>query len=385
MSNETINQDFFSHFNAQPDVVTRAPGRVNLIGEHTDYNDGWVMPIAINYDIRLAVKPRSDRTVRLYSVDFNCEDSFDLDQIDHAAGLQTWSNYPRGVADVLQKAGYQLNGMDAVISGNVPRGAGLSSSAAFELATAAAFRALNSLDISPVRAALLCQNAENEFVGMRCGIMDQFISSLGQADHALLVDCRSLEYRLVPVPAGVSVLVINSGVTHSLVDSAYNERRAQCETGARILGVRALRDVSVELFNARQSELPDLTVRRCRHVITEDQRVLDGVKALNQGDLAAFGQLMNASHQSLRDDYEVSTPEIDVLVDIQQRVQGCYGARITGGGFGGSTVALVEPQAVESVVAAVQQQYPARTGKTPEIHICRASAGASVIQASHHP
>jgi galactokinase len=382
MSNDNIAQDFYSHFNAQPEYITRAPGRVNLIGEHTDYNDGWVLPIAIDYDIRLAIKKRPDRTVRLYSADFNGEDSFDLDNIGHADSSIGWSNYPRGVADVLQKAGYKLGGMDAVISGNVPRGAGLSSSAAIELATATAFRILSGLDISPVKAALLCQKAENEFVGMHCGIMDQFISSLGKANSALLVDCRTLDYKLVQIPAGVSVLVINSGVSHSLVDSAYNERREQCETGARILGVKALRDVSVEMFTARESELSELTAKRCRHVVTEDQRVLDGVKALNKGDMAAFGRLMNASHQSLRDWYEVSTPELDALADIQQHVKGCYGARLTGAGFGGCTVALVDQGAVQKVVDVVKVEYPARTGKTPEIHVCHATTGASVIRPS---
>jgi galactokinase len=382
MSNETIVQDFFTHFGEQPEYITRAPGRVNLIGEHTDYNDGWVMPIAIDYDIRLAIKKRSDRKVRLFSIDFNRDDLFDLDDIGHADSSNGWANYPRGVADVLQKAGYQLSGMDAVITGNVPRGAGLSSSAAMELATATAFRILNGLDISPVKVALLCQKAENEFVGMRCGIMDQFISSLGQSSRALLVDCRSLEYQLVQIPAGVTVLVINSGVSHSLVDSAYNERREQCEAGARALGVKALRDISVETFEARQHELPELTARRCRHVVTEDQRVLDGVKALNKGDVATFGKLMNASHQSMRDWFEISTPEIDILVDIQQHIKGCYGARMTGGGFGGCTVALVEQHAVQKVVDAVKAEYPIRTGKTPEIHICNATTGASVIRPS---
>jgi galactokinase len=382
MSNELIVQDFYTRFSTQPDYITRAPGRVNLIGEHTDYNDGWVMPIAIDYDVRLAIKKRSDTIFTLFSADFNQEDSFDLDHIEPAESGKSWSNYPRGVADVLQKAGYTLSGMDAVISGNVPLGAGLSSSAAMELATVTAFRVLNDLDINPVKAALLSQKAENEFVGMRCGIMDQFISSLGQADRALLVDCRSLEFELVNIPAGVSVLVINSMVKHSLVNSSYNERVEQCEAGAKALGVKALRDVSVETFEARQHELPDLTARRCRHVVTEDQRVQDGVKALNQGDLATFGKLMNASHQSLRDWYEVSTPELDVLVDIQQHVEGCYGARLTGAGFGGCTVALVDQLAVQKVVEAVKTEYPARSGITPEIYICHASPGASVMRPS---
>jgi len=248
-----------------------------------------------------------------------------------------------------------------------------------ELSTITAFRVLNGLEIDPVKAALLGQKAENEFVGMRCGIMDQYISSLGQADRALLVDCRSLEYQLVKIPEGVSVVVVNSGVSHALVDSAYNERREQCEAGAKALGIKALRDISVESFEVRQHELPQLIARRCRHVVTEDQRVLDGVKALNQGDVATFGKLMNGSHQSMRDWYEISTPEMDILVEIQQQMEGCYGARMTGGGFGGCTVALVDEHAVQQLVDAVNVQYPAHTGKTPEIYICHARTGANVI------
>jgi len=373
--NDMLVKHFVQIFKGQPDLIVRAPGRVNLIGEHTDYNDGFVLPMAIDYDIRIAARARSDRIVHLYSADFDQRDTFSLDDIRHAKD-KSWANYVRGVADVLQREGYTLRGMEATIAGNVPRAAGLSSSAAIEMASITAFRLLNSLDLDPVRAALLGQRAENEFVGMRCGIMDQFIASLGKADHALLIDCRSLEYRLVPLPANVRIVVTDSAIRRGLVDSAYNERRAQCEEGARLLGVKALRDVSIETFEAREKELPALIARRCRHVVTENQRTLDSVEAIQRGDLATFGQLMNKSHASMRDWFEITTPEIDALVEIQQNAPGCLGARMTGGGFGGCTVALVKEEAVPSIIETIRTGYPARTGRTPQIYVCRATDGA---------
>ena len=376
--NDTLTQHFARAFDSKPDLIVRAPGRVNLIGEHTDYNDGFVLPMAIDYDIRIAARVRPDRTVRLYSADLDKHDAFSLDDVRRVGDKPTWADYVRGVADVLQREGFSLRGMDAAISGNVPRAAGLSSSAAMELAAITAFRRLSALALDPVRAALLGQRAENEFVGMRCGIMDQFISSLGKADHALLIDCRSLDYELVPMPEGVRVVVTDSAIRRGLVDSAYNERRAQCEEGARLMGVKALRDVSVEMFETHQSRLPAVTARRCKHVVTEDQRTLDSVKALKRGDLAAFGKLMNASHASMRDEFEITTPDIDALVEIQQNAPGCFGARMTGGGFGGCTVALVQDEAVPAVVEAIQAQYPARTGRTPQVYVCRATDGAGL-------
>jgi len=376
--NDTLAQHFARAFDGAPDLIVRAPGRVNLIGEHTDYNDGFVLPMAIDYDIRIAARARPDHTVRLYSADLDNHDTFSLDDVRRVGDKPTWADYVRGVADVLQREGFSLRGMDAAISGNVPRAAGLSSSAAMELAAITAFRRLSALDLDPVRAALLGQRAENEFVGMRCGIMDQFISSLGKADHALLIDCRSLGYELVPMPAGARVVVTDSAIRRGLVDSAYNERRAQCEEGARLMGVKALRDVTVEMFEAHQARLPGVTARRCKHIVTEDQRTLDSVEALKRGDLAAFGKLMNASHASMRDWFEITTPDIDMLVEIQQNTPGCFGARMTGGGFGGCTVALVQDGAVPAVVEAIQAQYPARTGKTPQVYVCRATDGAGL-------
>ncbi|MGQ9674696.1 MAG: galactokinase [Chloroflexota bacterium] len=374
----TLIEAFARQFGGAPDIVVRAPGRVNLIGEHTDYNDGFVLPMAIDYDVRIAARARPDRTVRLYSATFDQGDVFSLDQVQPSADLQ-WANYVRGVADVLQREGYALSGLDAAIVGDVPLGAGLSSSAALELASFTALRVLNGLDFDPVRAALLCQRAENEFVGVRCGIMDQFVSSLGQAGYALLIDCRSLEHRLVPLPGEVSVVVVDSGVRRGLVDSAYNERRAQCEEGARRLGVPALRDITVDDLAARLGELPPVVARRCQHVVAENQRALESVAALQRNDPVALGGLMNASHASLRDLFEVSTPDIDTLVEIQQNAPGCLGARLTGAGFGGCTVALVQSEAVDEFKQVVGAAYPACTGKTPHIYVCRAADGAGLV------
>ncbi|MGB8646750.1 MAG: galactokinase [Anaerolineae bacterium] len=378
IDNQFITDQFTRHFDGAPERIVRAPGRVNLIGEHTDYNDGFVLPMAVNYDIRIATRARLDRIVRLYSVDFDLMDSFSLDDIIPARAGYGWSNYVRGVAVIMQRERSKLGGMDAVFAGDIPRAAGLSSSAALELASITAWRFQNALSIDPVSAALIGQRAENEFVGVRCGIMDQFISSLGQAGHALLIDCRSLDYKPVSLPPGVAVVVTASGIQRGLVDSAYNERRAQCEEAARLLGVAALRDVSVEMFNARQGHLPPVTLKRARHAVTEDQRTLDSVAALERGDIAAFGRLMNESHASMRDDFENSTPDMDVLVEIQQQTEGVYGARMTGGGFGGCSVALVQNDAVQSLEQAIRTQYPARTGRKPEVYICHASEGAGL-------
>jgi galactokinase len=376
-----MKEAFADDFGGEPDIVVRAPGRVNLIGEHTDYNDGFVLPVAIDRAVYIAARARAVRTVRLVALDIDQRTAFSLNDIVPDETM-TWSNYVRGVALFLQEAGYTLRGMDALIHGDVPRGAGLSSSAALEMAAAAAFAATSGLDLDRVQMALIGRRAENEFVGVQSGIMDQYISALGRRDHALLIDCRSLEYRLVPLPTGVRILVADSGVRRGLVASAYNERRAQCEEGVRLLaerlrGIRALRDVSVEAFEAHKASLPQPVRARCQHVVFENERVLHAVTALERGDLATMGQLMDASHASLRDLYEVSGPELDALVEIARGVTGCLGARLTGAGFGGCTVNLVEEHAVPAVVAAVERDYPARSGHTPRVYVCRAVDGVS--------
>jgi len=362
-------------YGVRPALVVAAPGRVNLIGEHTDYNEGFVLPVAIDRHVLVAATPRVDRLVRVYAADFDETAEFSLDAIEKDS-VHSWSNYERGVAWVLQDAGYELRGADLAITGDVPIGSGLSSSAAIELATATAFQALADLSLDGVERALLCQRAENEFVGMRCGIMDQFVISLGEPSHALLIDCRSLDYRPIPLPGGCSVVVCDTNKRRGLVDSEYNRRREECERGAALLGVAALRDVTPEAFAARADELDPLTHRRCRHVVTENQRVLDSVAALERGDLVRFGELMVASHASLRNDYEVSCFELDVMVEAALKRPGVLGSRMTGAGFGGCTVSLVEDGAVDVFVREVPAEYRERTGLDPEVYVCRAVRGA---------
>jgi galactokinase len=369
---------FAQRFGGQPRFVARAPGRVNLIGEHTDYNEGFVLPVAIDREILIAARRRDDREVRLYAQAFDEEVTFALDAIAPPSEA-TWSAYIAGVALYLQREGYPVPGLEAVISGNVPIAAGLSSSAALEVAAATAFEAAGEFAMDPVAKALLCQRVENEFVGVRCGIMDQFIATLGRKGHALLIDCRSLEHCPVPIPSDATILIADSGVRRGLVESAYNERRAQCEEAARRLGVSALRDVTPEELRAHLDELPPLVARRARHVVEENRRVLDAVVALERGDLETFGQLMDASHASLRDLYEVSSPELDALVEIARAVPGCYGSRLTGAGFGGCTVSLVAQEAVGAVREAIEEEYPRRTGREPRVYVTQAAEGAEVM------
>lgn len=375
---------FRSVFAAEPVAVVRAPGRVNLIGEHADYNDGFVLPMAIENDVRIALRPRADRRVTLASLDFGQQTTFGLATLAHEDGPARWSEYVRGVAWAMLEKGLPIRGMDAVISGDVPIGAGLSSSAAMEVAAAWAFQVASSFRMDPVDMALLCQKAENDWVGMRCGIMDQFISIAGQRDHCVLIDCRSLAYEPTPLPHGHSFVICNSMVRRGLVDSAYNERRAQCEEGVRLLqkrlpGIKALRDVSVPQLDAHRSDLSELTYRRCRHVVSENARVLQSVAALKAGRAAEFGSLMNASHDSLRDDYQVSRKELDTLVEIARATPGCQGSRLTGAGFGGCTVSLVQSHAVDGFVAHVTEEYRKATRLTPDVYVSQAAAGAGVV------
>ncbi len=369
---------FKKQFNAAPTFTARAPGRVNLIGEHTDYNDGFVLPMAINRDVTFVGAPRTDGVVRIHSLNFEQSAQFALESI-HKDDLG-WLNYVRGVADVLQKHGYELNGFDAVMHGDVPIASGLSSSAATELATIMAFKAVGGdhvRAINGVDAAKFAQQAENEFVGVNCGIMDQFISSLGKRDHALMIDCRSLAYELVPLPQGATVLVVDTKAPRTLAGSAYNARRAECEEGARRLGVKSLRDVSMSDFKLNQYSLPGLVMLRCAHVIMESKRVQDAVGAMKSGDLEQLGLLMNQSHESLRDLYEVSSKELDAVVEIAKAQEGVYGARMTGAGFGGCAIALVDNAHVDAVAQVMANEYPQRTGRTPSIYPCVASDGAS--------
>ncbi len=377
---------FAIHFGGDsPPRLGRAPGRVNLIGEHTDYNDGFVLPMAIDRALWLAVRSRSDRQVVLHSLNFTETVTFSLDDIRPGAE-RSWNDYVRGVAWALEEQGYQLRGMEGVVAGDVPVGAGLSSSAAIEVAAAQAFQLVSGFEWDGVTIALACQRAESEFVGMQCGIMDQFIAALAQEDHALLIDCRSLEYELVPLPAGVKIVVSDTMKRRELVGSEYNLRRQQCEEGVRLLsqhvpGIKALRDVSLEQFERYEGQLPDVVRRRCRHIITENERVLTSVEALKRGALAHFGRLMDASHLSLRRDYQVSCRELDVITDIARRLEGCLGSRMTGAGFGGCAVSLVRSEAVEGFKERLEEEYYRETGLRPRVYVCTASQGAGEVAA----
>lgn len=379
---QTAAQAFEAAFGSKPAHIVQAPGRVNLIGEHTDYNDGFVLPCAINHGTVIAASPRQDAIVRVVAADYRGEiDEFRLDASIEPKSDVLWPNYVRGVVKYLQEFGLPLRGADLALAGDVPQGAGLSSSASLEVAVAQAFKTLQSFtDLSPTDMALIAQRAENRFVGCNCGIMDQLISARGEAAHALLIDCRSLEAQAVPMPENLAVMIVHSRVRRGLVDSEYNTRRQQCEAAAKHFGVKALRDLDLATLEARASELDPVVVRRARHVITENKRTTDAAVALAAGDLRRMGGLMAASHNSMRDDFEITVPAIDRLVQILQEAIGeIGGARMTGGGFGGCVVALMPQDKVESVRAAVEREYRAPTGEAGTIYVCRASAGAGTL------
>jgi galactokinase len=378
-----IKRRFAEVFGGKPAAVVRAPGRVNLIGEHTDYNDGYVLPVAIDRSVSVAAARRDDRQVVIHALDFGESATFSLDDIEHDQA-KTWSNYQRGVAYFLEERGIRLPGLNALVVGDIPIGSGLSSSAAIEVSMAYTWQVLAGFRLSRVELALLCQRAENEFVGMNCGIMDQFVSALGQRDHALLIDCRSLEYQPVPLPTGAAIIVADTMKRRGLVDSEYNTRRRECEEGVRILQrylpqVQALRDVSSDQFVEYEGQLPENVRKRCRHIVYENERVLRSVAALRAGDLNAFGRLMNESHISLRDDYEVSCLELDIMAEAAWKVDGVYGSRMTGAGFGGCTVSLVAEEAIEDFQAQVAAGYEEATGIAPQIYVCRAEHGVGEV------
>jgi len=367
------------------EVVTAfAPGRVNLIGEHTDYNDGFVLPMAIEAGIELAARLNGGREVRVHSVDLRETAGFPLDAPIRPDAARPWSGYLGGVIQALQQAGLRVEGLDLAFSGTLARGAGLGSSAALEVGTALLVQALTGFAMDLPGLARLCQRAENDFVGVQCGIMDQFASLAARAGHALFLDCRTLAFQHVPLDLGGHVVAIcHSGVRHALVASEYNRRRQECAAGvaalqARFPGIRALRDATPEQLEACRASLDPVVHRRCRHVIGEDERVLRSVEALGRGDLAGLGQHMDASHASLRDDFQVSCPEVDLLVDLVRRTPGVLGSRITGGGFGGCTVNLVERQALPHLREAVLPEYQRRTGRVPRLFVSTAADGAEV-------
>lgn len=379
LKNKTL-EIFEQKFGYPATITIKAPGRVNLIGEHTDYNDGFVLPCAIDYETVIACAQRNDRQIRVVAADYdNQEDLFSLDDPILSSKTLPWANYVRGVVKHLIQRNKEFSGADMVISGNVPQGAGLSSSASLEVAVGQALKSLYDLPLDGVALALNGQEAENQFVGCNCGIMDQLISALGKQDHSLLIDCRSLETRAVSMPKDAAVVIINSNVKRGLVDSEYNQRREQCETAARFFGVKALRDVTQAQFDAVANELDPVVSRRARHVISENARTLAAADALAAGDLQKMGQLMAESHASMRDDFEITVPPIDTLVNIVKNVIGDKGGvRMTGGGFGGCIVALIPESLVDDVRSAVAREYPEQTGLKETFYVCTASQGAGV-------
>ena len=370
---------FINAFDGAPSLWVQAPGRVNLIGEHTDYNDGFVLPCAIDAGTLLAIRPRSDAVVRVLATDYGrAVDEFRTDQPITRHTRKPWANYVRGVLSVLRERGFALPGANIAIAGDLPRGAGLSSSASLEVAVTQAWQLLmDNQSLTPTDLALVAQRAENAFVGCQCGVMDQLISARGEAGHALLIDCRSLQTTPVPLPEGAVVVIVESAIKRGLVDSAYNERRQQCEAAARHLGVPALRDADMALLQARAGGLDDVTYRRARHVVTENARTLQAAEALRRGDLHQLGELMAQSHESMRADFEITTPAIDQLAQVLREATGPEGgARMTGGGFGGCVVAVMPADRVDAARAAVDRRYRSPNGERGTVHVTRASAGA---------
>ncbi len=377
--------------NADPAFIVRSPGRVNLLGEHVDYNNGWVLPVAIDRAAYLAVRRCPSPLVSLGAADLDDSVTFrvtETAQRKNVVGLPlpSWALYPAGVAHVLHETGLNVTGMDVILSSDVPRGAGLSSSAAVELAFAVAWRELGGWQKNGMELALLCQRAENEYVGVNCGLMDQFACANGQADHALLLDCRTLEWEAVPLPPGVSIVIADTMKRRELGRSEYNNRRAACEEATRAFaavlpGVRALRDVSAADFDKYSRLLAPEVAKRARHVVEECERTVAAVESLQHGDVESFGQAMNESHRTLRDYYEVSCIELDAMVNAAQSLDGCYGARLTGAGFGGCVVALVAASSADNFKRELAKRYEGATGIKPEIYVCKASAGAGISDA----
>ena len=377
---ELLTDEFQRSYHAPP-MIFRAPGRVNLIGEHTDYNDGFVMPAAIGFYTWIAASARPDRSLHVRSAEF--QETVDL-SLDSLAGppRKHWSDFVRGVAAVLESRGVHLSGANLIIQGQVPMGAGLSSSASLEVATGLALLATSQAEVPQLELVKICQRAEHEYVGTRCGIMDQFIAVFASSGHALMIDCRSLDYQSLSIPDDARLVICNSMVKHELASGEYNRRRAECEAGVKVFrksspAVQALRDVTLADLENHQAQLTEVVYRRCRHVISENQRVLDAAEALRASDLNLFGQRMYESHRSLQQDYEVSCPELDLLVEIASSCQGVYGSRMTGGGFGGCTITLVRANSVEAFHEKITQAYKTKTGITPDLYVCSAAQGAA--------
>ena len=373
---------FEGAFGSRPEWSCRAPGRVNLIGGHVDYNQGLVLPAAVDIHIELLFRPRPNRRVRIRSIDFEETAEFDIAGLEPGA-VTGWAAYPAGVAWAMERAGLELRGLDATLAGDVPIAAGLSSSAALEVAFGAAFRGASDLRLSDLEMARICQTAENEFVGVRCGIMDQVASACARADHAILLDCRDLSVRQVPIPPTVRIVVLDTGIERELRASEFNARREQCEEAVRLLAqinddITSLRDVAPEDLPRLLRHLPAPLDRRVRHVVGEIERVRLAAAALEQEEMERFAELMYASHRSSRDDYETSSDELDALVELARSAPGCLGARLSGAGFGGCTVNLVAAALTQEFVSRVSSGYERLFGRPPEAFATGAAAGARV-------
>ncbi len=379
---EITIQEYCQAFGTEPDLVVSAPGRVNLIGEHTDYNDGFVLPVAINKRIYAAAGKRGDANISVRAADYDATVHTTLEGLK-SRERELWGNYPKGVLFVLARAGHNLGGINLCLKGDVPQSAGLSSSAALEVATAFAAKELFHLKVDPLSLAKLCQQAENEFVGVNCGIMDQFTAVHGKKGYALQLDCRSLEFQFVEFPAGLSLVVCDTGVKRQLASSEYNKRREECQRGVKELsfvvpGICALRDVKFSDFLEHENLLNETVRKRCRHVIDENRRVLEAAADLKRNDLSDFGKLMYQSHLSLKNNYEVSCDELDAVVDIAAATEGVIGARMTGAGFGGSAVCLVAQESVEKLKSNLQERYPRLTGLQPGVYVCEIDDGVKI-------
>ena len=384
MNKENLIKQYKATFHKTPTHIIRAPGRINLIGEHTDYNEGFVLPIAINRYTNLLVSKNYDRKVRLYDLKYKEKDEFSLDSIKYTK-IRKWSNYQRGIAKILLDVGYEIGGMDVLIFSEVPEGAGLSSSASIEIATILSFKELYNLDIKPIKMIELARKAENEFAGVECGIMDQFASLLSKEGHALFIDCRTSEFQYIPIYlSGYSFLVCNSMAKRKLAESSYNKRRQECRDAVKIFQkylpeITALRDVSFDDLERYSSFLPEILKKRVEHVVYENERVIQSYRDLLQENIERFGGLMYHSHRSLKELYEVSTEELDLLVDIGKDEPGVAGARLTGAGFGGCVIYLVENSRIEHLKRKILKIYKIKTGLRPQFYEIFPSGGAYVV------
>ena len=387
---DIVVETFRQRFGVSPMYIARAPGRVNLLGEHVDYNDGFVLPAAIDRTTYIAFSPSDSGQTSLEAADFGEKAVFSLQTLSiktqpDGSALPEWACYPAGMMWALSEAKLATPAMNAIFSSDIPRGSGLSSSASVEMAFGIAWQKLGGWKISAMEMALLGQKAENKYVGVNCGIMDQFASACGETDRLLYLDCRSLQWQTVPLSQDLSIVVADTTVRRKLTTGEYNNRRDACETAVKILKadlpeIKALRDVSVADFNRLSAKLPEEVEKRARHIVEEIERSRQAVPLLESGNFARFGQLMNECHTSLRDLYEVSCPELDVMARVAQSLPGCYGARLTGAGFGGCTVNLVAREQAPAFAQALAQAYQAECGLHPEIYICRASAGAGLVE-----